>query len=441
MKLEDIQGLFAQAGCTRLYAKLLADNDNSKNQVYFGPDFKALNLFPNQGIVAADSGQLGSIFKAKLVFGWLLDNGSVSSAPGAQLVLYPQYPEVRFSGFLRGCRMPPSDLMRARQKGRVLFLGVADDRVLGFVVAPTSLVAGEFSIKFPQPTIGVFNELPLPRILSEMAAQVALLTELKRIHEKGWIESKQLGNNGLLPCNAPQCGGLTLEAELGIPKNSKSEPDFHGWEIKQHNVSSLDRLESGVITLMTPEPTGGYYKDEGVAAFIHKFGYPDKRGRANRFNFGGIHRVGIQQESTQLTINLLGYDISKHRILDANGSVQLVNYEGVVAASWGFSGLLRHWTRKHEKAVYVPSECQKQPERKYRYGSKVRLAMRTDFLLFLKAMSEGAVYYDPGIKVEGFKQGAVVKRRSQFRVASRNIPRLYETVEVADLSSKSDKVD
>src|ERR1051325_7498840 len=242
MKLADVQGLFADAGCTHLYAKVLAENDNSKNQIYFGPDFKALNLFPTEAIVAADSGRSGSIFKAKLDFNWLLENGYTVAAPGAQLILYPQYPEVRFSGFLRGCRLAPSELMRTRQKGRVLFLGVTEERVLGFVVSATSLIAQEFQAQFAHPTIGVFNELILPRILSETAARAALLKELKRIHMKDWIESKQLGSQGLLPCTAPQCGGLTLEAELGIPKNSKSEPDFHGWEIKQHNVSNLEKL-------------------------------------------------------------------------------------------------------------------------------------------------------------------------------------------------------
>ena len=103
MNLRDIQRLFADVGCTRLYAKLLADNDNSKNQIYFGQDFKALNLFPNDGIAAAESGKSGSIFKAKLQFKWLLEDGATVPAHGAQLILYPQYPEVRFSGFLRGC--------------------------------------------------------------------------------------------------------------------------------------------------------------------------------------------------------------------------------------------------------------------------------------------------------------------------------------------------
>lgn len=434
MTLADIQQLFAQTGCTQLYAKILADNDNSKNQVYFGPDFKALNLFPAQRVVAAQSGKLGSIFKAKLQFSWLLENGSEVAAPGSQLILYPQYPEVRFSGFLKGCASPPSDLMRRRQRGRVLFLGVAGDKILGHVVSADSFTAREFQETFQLPTIGVFNELPVPRVVSESAARGMLLNELRRIHQKGWIDSKQLGANGLLPCNAPQCGGLTLEAELGILKNSKTEPDFHGWEIKQHNVTNLDRLNSGVITLMTPEPNGGYYKQEGVIPFIRRFGYSDKKGRTNRFNFGGVHKVAVRQPSTNLMLTLVGYDVIKHRITDATGAVQLIDDAGFVAASWGFSGLLEHWTRKHEKAAYVPSECQKQPHRKYRYGAKVRLATQTDFLLFLKAMSDRAVYYDPGIKMEGTAQGLKVKRRSQFRVSSRNIPRLYDAVEIVDLS-------
>lgn len=35
-----------------------------------------------------------------------------------------------------------------------------------------------------------------------------------------------------------------LEAELGIAKNSSSDPDFLGWEIKQYNVANFDRVEA-----------------------------------------------------------------------------------------------------------------------------------------------------------------------------------------------------
>ena len=34
------------AGATKFYAKLLAPNDNSKNQPYLSKDFSALNIIP-----------------------------------------------------------------------------------------------------------------------------------------------------------------------------------------------------------------------------------------------------------------------------------------------------------------------------------------------------------------------------------------------------------
>lgn len=46
MNLVDLQSLFVKAGCKRLYAKSLAENDNSKNQIYFGSSLESLNLFP-----------------------------------------------------------------------------------------------------------------------------------------------------------------------------------------------------------------------------------------------------------------------------------------------------------------------------------------------------------------------------------------------------------
>jgi hypothetical protein len=435
MTLAQIQSLFADAGCIKLYAKPLAENDNSKNQVYFGPGFEALNLFPNRGVFASTDSK-NPIFKAKLRFGWLSEDGVVADAPGAQLILYPQYPEVRFSGFLAGCKRAPSTLMAGRIRGRILFLGVASqDRVLGFVSAENSTAAQDFVRAKREPTAGVFHEMPLTQLGDAATSRARLLGELRRIHQLGWIDSKQLDTSGhLKPCNAPQCGGFTLEAELGIPKNSKAEPDYLGWEIKQHTVSNFDRLDAGTITLMTPEPTGGFYRTSGVEAFIRKFGYADKNAVADRLNFGGVHRVGARHDTTRLTMRLVGYDEIKGRITDVNGSISLVSDEEEVAAMWSFSGLLEHWSRKHAKAVYVPSQCRKEPTRQYHYGNKVRLAEGTDSLRLLKALFAGAVYYDPGIKLENISSDKPTsKRRSQFRIASRSITSLYETVEAIAL--------
>lgn len=434
MNLQALRDLFECHGCVHLYAKVLAENDNSKNQVYFGPGFEALSLFPSDE-VRPDSTLRASIFKASVPFFWLAQDGGLARAKGAQLILYPQYPEVRFSGFLKGCRGAPSELMRSRLAGRVLFLGVTSARtVIGHVVSAKSSIANEFRSLALVPEYGVFAKLPLLKTQG-LDARVALLGQLRRIHEMKWIDSKQLSADGTLkPCNAPQCGGFTLEAELGIPKNSKAEPDFLGWEIKQHQVTRFDRFEVGTITLMTPEPSGGLYCDEGPEAFIRRYGYSDRRNRPNRLNFGGIHRVGQCHSTTGLELVLDGYNNVARKITNSSGAITLVDRCGKIAASWHFSKLIEHWTRKHAKAAYVPSKCELVPRRRYCYGDIARLAVGTDFLRFLDALAKGKVYYDPGLKLEEVSSThAKVKRRNQFRIASRNIKALYEAVDVVSL--------
>ena len=88
-------------GATRFYAKQLASNDNSKNQVYFGGDFSALNVIPHGDILEDSTKAAGSVryrAKADVNFWWLNEN-AIAAAPNAQLILYPNYPEVWMSSF------------------------------------------------------------------------------------------------------------------------------------------------------------------------------------------------------------------------------------------------------------------------------------------------------------------------------------------------------
>ena len=119
----------ATHGAVRFYAKRLAPNDNSKNQVYLGGGFGALNIIPHGPVEGDDSNRAGSVrdrAKAMVRFYWLDDDGR-ALAPDAQLILYPKYPEVRMSGFLRGAERAPNVLMKSRDEGRVLFFGICAD--------------------------------------------------------------------------------------------------------------------------------------------------------------------------------------------------------------------------------------------------------------------------------------------------------------------------
>lgn len=171
-----------------------------------------------------------------------------------------------------------------------------------------------------------------------------------------------------------------------------------------------------------------------MAEFVRKYGYPDKRGRVDRLNFGGVHRVGERHLTTHLLLTTEGYDASRDLITDANGCVALMSESGEMAAGWAFNSLFEHWSRKHAKAAYVPSQCRIEPRRQYAYGHKVRLAQGTDSLHLLKALASGSVFYDPGIKLENASTDTPhSKPRSQFRIASKNISAIYEAVETVEL--------
>jgi hypothetical protein len=334
MNLKNLKSLFTNNGCSKIYIKKLSPNDNSKNQVYFGGSFEILNILPISEIKNEEAGDWNKErFKASINFSWIAEDGTISPAPNAQLILYPKYPEVRFSGFLAKCENPPSELMTQRLANRLLFFSVTKEgTVLGFVTAPDSEIAQEFEKIKTIIEHGVFSVIELPQVANNRAK---LIHELHRIHELGWIKSKRLdGKGNLLPCEAPNCGGYTLEAELGITPNGYSEPDFMGWEVKQFGVSNFTRINSAVITLMTPEPTHGIYKSEGAETFIKKYGYADKAGKENRMNFGGVHKTNVRHQLTNLEMQLIGFDAESGKIRNTNGRIALVDIKGNEAASW-----------------------------------------------------------------------------------------------------------
>ena len=433
MNLNNLKNLLIANGCKSIYVKKLAPNDNSKNQVYLGGSFDILNVLPISSIETVEAGDWKrERFKASINFLWIKDDGNLVLAPHSQLILYPKYPEVRFSGFLKGSHYAPSELMTQRLAGRVLFISVSNTgQILGYVAHPESTIAKEFDIEKDIGTHGVFSIINLPQSKNN---RDILLKELARIHKLDWIVSKRLDSKGnILPCKAPNCGGYTLEAELGVTPNGYSEPDFMGWEIKQFGVTNFERVNSAVITLMTPEPTDGIYKTHGADYFIKTYGYPDKMGRPDRLNFGGIHKVGMIHPTTQLEMRLIGFDLESGKIRNTNGKIALLDKNENETASWSFASMLLHWNRKHDKACYVPSQSISSEDRKYKYGNNVILGTGTDFQLFLYQMALGNIYYDPGIKLENISTNPKIKKRSQFRIKSKFLPNLYKINEIVNV--------
>lgn len=435
IELNALARRMAELGATRFLAKKLAENDNSKNQIYVGGSSDVFASLPPFS-VTADANRRGvPSFKAALGLAWIADSGEYSVAPGAQLVYYPQYPEVRLSGFLRGSSTAPMDVLRSRSSGRVLVLGISPDRqVFAFACGATHPVAKVVNGIDRVPDEGVFHRLDFGFSLADNP-RTMLLRKICRIAKRGWMKGKRLRADGSVgPCNSPNCGGYTLEAEFDIRPNSYAEPDYLGWEVKSFGVSSISVPRGGAITLMTPEPNGGYYVEFGVGDFIRRYGYPDVSGREDRLNFGGVHRIDQLGSRTGLAMELRGFDHKRGHVSDAEGCLALIDPCGEIAASWSFKGLLEHWMRKHARAVFVPSErCDRQKKRHYRFGRDVFLGEETEFSRLLMGIAAGRVYYDPGLKLEGASTSQPrVKRRSQFRVNFRDLHALYKHWEPVD---------
>lgn len=417
---------FSELGAITAFCKPLAENDNSKQQIYLGGSFDVIQIFPFHDIEATENGK-NSTYKAKLDFLWI-DESQTERATGAQLILYPQYPEVRLSGFLKNCKTAPSELMRHvpadKRKfnngldGRVLFFAVTKDRkTLAYLAPAKSSLANEFTHKLlDYEKQGVLFNLPL----GEKDSKIVLLEKLAEIRDFGWQPSVKLSKTGeLKPYQARNGGGYTLEALLGIIPNGRSEPDFMGWEIKGY---SSDR-----VTLMTPEPTGGIYGENGVEVFVRRFGKPTGD---DTLYFTGLHKANNRNNSTGLTMVVSGFNAEKNIIENVNGAVELLTEAGECAASWSFEGLLLKWNKKHAQAAYVPYESNKVEPPAYQYTSPTLMGEGTNFNLYLRALSAGLVIFDPASKVMNASTlKSKVKARSQFRIPVKKLDNLYHKFE------------
>lgn len=266
--IERLKGL----GATNLIFKELTKNDTSKNQVYLSPGYKALHMLPS-GELSFQQGssqkhvESGNIAKAELNFSWV-DTDVLYHAPGAQLILYPQFPEVRMSGLLTGCRNPPSSILNTREKGRILFLGICDKKIFAYIAPADSPICNEVRERHAAKHFGEEHDIlkSIPLTPREEENKARLLQLLLKIHQQGWRSSVKLDANGNSNrYTAPNGAGYTLEAAFGILPNGKPLPDYLGWELKtsRTSTSSWPRLSNGArITLMTPEPSIGLYTED-----------------------------------------------------------------------------------------------------------------------------------------------------------------------------------
>ena len=369
INLDALLDMMGKQGVSTAYIKKLAPNDNSKNQPYFGFHLTDLSFIPTGPTEASQTTSKKTQDKSRQIkyqtsvkLNWIDADAIIYPAPHAKLIYYPQYPEVRFSGFLRGSKVDLSCWMSPNKKGRAegrwLILGVddEDENVYAFLATPDSALAKELEGRELTKTTAIFGKIDVRNRTAVTDTRAELIQKLLEIHRMGWVAGQKLDKDmNPQPYKALNGGGYTLEALLGIAPNSIAEPDYLGWEVKQFGVKAFPRKSAKPTTLFDPQPDGGIYKLDGAKEFVKRFGYPDKEGKPDRLNVsGGQHKVNKQNATTNLTLTLDGFDPETKKITKADGAITLTDTGNTIASSWSFEKMMDHWKRKHSQAVYVP---------------------------------------------------------------------------------------
>ena len=438
--LKQLESAFAMQGCEEILIKPLAQNqDNEKNQIYLGYSNQLFSIFPGKVSFRAPSSstdkrgsKLGkSIIESAVELYWLQRDDAPQLAPNTKIIDYFQYPEMRLSGFLSGCKSPPDALRRNNQDNygqRVLVVGIAQNKIFDAVITqsehtfieellaqPASKISNLFKSKVIDPKL-----LPSQKLVSKLEHALEnyglinpdqLLRELKVL---GGIRhpSTTLKNvdDELEPFRGTQGAGYTLESLLNIPRNSSGLPDKYGFELKTYLSTK--------ITLMTPEPDFGYRHDQGLTKFLAKFGWDGTKNDGSR-RFNGKHTTLKTYSKSGLSLEIEHWDTETN---SPNGkgspNVLLINSKTrEIAAGWSFEKLAEKWGRKHAGAMYVQANKYLDGESKlpshYSFGPDAFCGIGTSPLHLLRAIALGNVYLDPGdrVNLEGQE-----KKRTQWRI-------------------------
>lgn len=413
--LSRIIGLMTGHGVDRIFFKPLAPNDNSKNQIYVGGDLASASIFrfDSSDLEYQGDGRRQRA-KIKIPYFWMAADGVLSVAKASKLIMYPQYPEVRFSGFLQGCKNAPTCLSR-REEGRVLILGISENFSIGYVVQKHDPIKQDILQAPSTSTQSAFRKLTVKLTDNKPIAEA-----LATIIHSGPHESCRLRKKNGVSCVEPypirnnNAAGYTMEAKLGILPNADAKPDYEGYEIKT--------LVNTNVTLMTPEPDSGLYKDEGLLSFLKKYGYQDEHGV---YRLSKRHKVGVQHPDTGLTLTLDYGDFHPvEKRFDFGGSISLIDDEGFVAASWDLDKIISHWLTKHSSTVIIRA---KKEQGTIQYMPEVIFCQGPDPVGLIQAFVDGYICWDPGLKE--------TKKRNQFRITLNNLKKsvLWSEIETQKL--------
>ena len=416
---EQISQHFSNLGCSTVVAKQLSAEDDSKHGIYLASTAPLTQLLPGaltaRGTSSSETkhrSEVGrTIFALEMNFAWVQGNGFESVAPSTKIIEYGQYPENRLSGFLKNCAHAPDCLSgpdQGRYGPRALFIGISGQKVYGTVCTQLNSprVLHEIRNLKPWPVASALQVLRDEFEHQNDGDQ--LLSQIERLIGKEYspVVLKAEGSE-LVPTKwQQQSGGWTLEALLGIPRNSATEPDKLGYEIKA--------VGSSKVTLITTEPDFGMRQELGLRDFLETYGTLSTSDNDKRV-FNGIHTFGKLSANSKSILEVHDWPAKASPSgLGAKPSIVLRQQSSdLILAGWSLEKLARSWAKKHSAAIYVEaSKTGVKGSERASFGPLVLMGQGTSIDLFLEQVVLGNIFLDPGDSLKGKS----LKARTQWRV-------------------------
>jgi len=252
----------------------------------------------------------------------------------------------------------------------------------------------------------------------------SLITELKKILARGWIENTRPGNHGGI--------GNTLEDLLGITENNLPIPNAAEWELKSQRLNT-----TSLTTLFHFEPSprairfvpqvlllnyGWRHKEAGK-----KYSEDEMSFRQTIHGLSPSDRgfmVKIDRTNQKITIS---FDSSKVSEIHRDWLDNVRNRIGLDELNpqpyWGFDNLANKAGTKLLNCFYVQAEVKKQDNREYYKYSKVMMLQKFNFDGFLNQIEQGNILIDFDART-GHNHG------TKFRMRRNCLPNLYKKATV-----------
>jgi len=257
-----------------------------------------------------------------------------------------------------------------------------------------------------------FNELLAGSTIGSSANANELLSKLRTISAKGFVNTLRSGDTGI---------GFTLETLLGIDANSSSEPDYKGIEIKTSRKRSQ---KSGRTTILSKTPNWDMSRLKGSKDLLYE------RGRFNESK----KRIQLFHELSAIKTNSYDMRLVIEEPYDFLHQIYLGGKSNQRDVTWEVSVLKDRLSKKHGETFWVTADTMGSSgdlDEKFRYRS-VKHTGNVDASAFPILLELGVITLDYTITEK--RPGVPKDQGYLFKIRSSNLDLLFSSMKHYDLT-------